>query len=56
MIRDHDIKQKKVDFQKQGMDPSIVRDKMWWLDPSTKKYEVLDGPVYQKLVLGKARL
>jgi acyl-CoA synthetase (AMP-forming)/AMP-acid ligase II len=50
------FKQKKVDFQKQGMDPSIVRDKMWWLDPSTKKYEVLDGPVYQKLVLGKARL
>ena len=50
------FKQRKVTFVKEGMDPSVVKDPMWWYNPAAKKYEVLDAQAYQTLVLGRARM
>mmetsp|Transcript_29190 Transcript_29190/g.46935 ORF Transcript_29190/g.46935 Transcript_29190/m.46935 type:complete len:633 (+) Transcript_29190:151-2049(+) len=44
------FKHRKVDFVKQGIDLNTIRDPVYALDPSTRKYTRLsDGHVYSKL-------
>ena len=50
------FKQRKVDFVKDGFNPKIVNDKMWWYNPETKSYEELNNHAYNVIVHGKARL
>jgi fatty-acyl-CoA synthase len=50
------FKQRKVDFVKDGFDPKIVNDKLWWYNPETKSYEELNNHAYNVIVHGKARL
>jgi fatty-acyl-CoA synthase len=50
------FKQRKVDFVKEGFDPTVIADKLWYYSSSSKKYEVLDAPAYQQIVGGTSRL
>ena len=51
------FKQRKVNFVKDGFDPSVVKDPLWWFNPKTKTYEELDAPKYHKLfIAGGARM
>jgi len=50
------FKQRKVDLVKQGFDPAAIRDPIYWLDPSTRRYEPLSDAVYAALTGGSAKL
>lgn len=50
------FKHRKVALRKEGFNPAEVTDPLFWLNPATKKYEVLDATAYQQIVGGRARL
>lgn len=49
------FKQVKTVIQKEGFDPSIIRDKLYFLNPETKEYILLTNDVYHKIQNGKYR-
>ncbi len=50
------FKQRKVDFVKDGFDPKVINDRLWWYNPEVKSYEELDNNAYGVIIHGKARL
>ncbi|GBG30875.1 Long-chain fatty acid transport protein 4 [Hondaea fermentalgiana] len=50
------LKHRKVDLAKEGIDPTIISDSLWYLDTSTRSYKPLDAKSYADIVAGKARL
>ncbi|XP_021197440.3 long-chain fatty acid transport protein 4 isoform X1 [Helicoverpa armigera] len=50
------FKMRKVDLQKEGYDPSVVKDKLFYLDPKTGKYTPLGNEEYEKIISGQIRL
>lgn len=50
------FKMKKVDLQKEGYNPSIVKDKLFYMDGRTEKYVPLGIEEYEKIVSGQMRL
>ena len=49
------FKQLKTDLQKEGFDPSKIKDKMYFLNPGTWKYMPLTKKVYDDVQSGKYR-
>ncbi|CAH0404706.1 unnamed protein product [Chilo suppressalis] len=50
------FKMRKVDLQKEGYDPSVVKDKLYYLDPKLDKYLPLGVEEYNKIMTGQIRL
>lgn len=50
------FKLKKMDYKKDGFNPSIVKDKLFYLDPRSGEYEELCAKVYNDVVVGKIRI
>ncbi|XP_068621663.1 long-chain fatty acid transport protein 4-like isoform X2 [Battus philenor] len=50
------FKLKKVDLQKEGYDPTLIKDKIYYLDPKLEKYLSLGPEEYEKIVSGQIRL
>ncbi|CAH0603274.1 unnamed protein product [Chrysodeixis includens] len=50
------FKMRKIDLQKEGYNPSIVKDKLFYLDPKTGKYVPLGNEEYEKIISGQIRL
>lgn len=47
---------KKTDLQKEGYNPSVVRDKLYYMDPQLGKYVPLGNEEYEKIISGQIRL
>lgn len=50
------FKMRKVDLQKEGYNPSLVKDKLYYADPKTGKYLPLGNEEYEKIMSGQIRL
>jgi fatty-acyl-CoA synthase len=50
------FKQRKVDLVKESFDPSTIADPLYWLDPATYKYELLDAARYGDIISGRVKL
>lgn len=50
------FKHRKVELVKDGIDTSKFSDAVFWLDPSTRKYVLLDAAALATISAGKARL
>lgn len=50
------FKLRKFNLQKEGFDPSIVTDKLFFLHPKTGKYEALSVDLFKNIVTGVIRL
>jgi fatty-acyl-CoA synthase len=50
------FKQKKQDLARQGFDPAAIADPLYWLNPATGAYEVLDRAAYDLITSGKTRI
>ncbi|CAH2066407.1 unnamed protein product, partial [Iphiclides podalirius] len=50
------FKLKKVDLQKEGFDPILIKDKIYYLEPKSEKYITLGPEEYQKIMAGEIRL
>ena len=50
------FKHRKVDLVRQGFDPAIVRDPLYFRSPDSKTFVPLDGPLYARLTSGSIRL
>ncbi|XP_059059276.1 long-chain fatty acid transport protein 4-like isoform X2 [Achroia grisella] len=50
------FKMRKVDLLKEGYNPALVKDKLFYLDPATNKYLPLGQAEYDKIVAGQIRL
>jgi acyl-CoA synthetase (AMP-forming)/AMP-acid ligase II len=50
------FKQRKVDFVKEGFNPRVVSDQLYWFNTERKKYEKLDNNAYNIIVNGRSRL
>ncbi|XP_049872799.1 long-chain fatty acid transport protein 4-like [Pectinophora gossypiella] len=50
------FKLKKVDLQKEGFNPAVVKDKMYFLDAKQDKYVPLGNEEYEKIMSGAIRL
>jgi len=50
------FKLKKTAYKKDGFNPSMVKDKLFYLDPRTGEYEELHAKVYSDIVTGKIRI
>ncbi|XP_078703484.1 long-chain fatty acid transport protein 2-like [Branchiostoma floridae x Branchiostoma belcheri] len=50
------FKQKKAGLVKEGFDPSVVSDPMYFRDDSKKSFVPLDTEVFKKITLGRAKL
>ncbi|KAJ0181724.1 hypothetical protein K1T71_002446 [Dendrolimus kikuchii] len=50
------FKMRKVDLQKEGYDPSLVNDKLFYLEPKLDKYVPLGVEEYHKIISGQIRL
>lgn len=50
------FKHKKVALRKEGMNPSTVSDRLFWLNPSSRRFEHLDADAYNTIVSGRAKL
>ncbi|CAB3249823.1 unnamed protein product [Arctia plantaginis] len=50
------FKMKKTDLQKEGYNPSVVKDKLYYMDPQLGKYVPLGNEEYEKIVSGQIRL
>ncbi|KPJ11958.1 Long-chain fatty acid transport protein 4 [Papilio machaon] len=50
------FKLKKVDLQKEGYDPTIIKDKIYYLDTKSEKYISLGPDEYEKIKTGQIRL
>ncbi|GAA5910497.1 hypothetical protein JCM5296_003678, partial [Sporobolomyces johnsonii] len=49
-------KQLKVALRNEGVDPAVVHDEVWWLDPETKQYVRFGEDDWRALKAGKVRL
>jgi len=45
-----------MDYKKEGFNPSVVKDRLFYLDPRTCEYEELDLKTYSDIVAGKIRI
>eukprot|EP01012_Entosiphon_sulcatum_P025801 TRINITY_DN31178_c0_g1_i1.p1 TRINITY_DN31178_c0_g1~~TRINITY_DN31178_c0_g1_i1.p1 ORF type:complete len:641 (-),score=129.55 TRINITY_DN31178_c0_g1_i1:117-2018(-) len=50
------FKHQKVELRNEGIDPSKVKDPLWWLNPATRKYEIYDAKAHETIVQGRAKL
>lgn len=50
------FKQKKVDLAKQGFDPEIINEPIYFNDPVAKAFVRLDLPLYKRICAGDVRL
>jgi len=50
------FKLKKTDYKKDGFNPSLVSDKLFYLDPKSGEYSALDVKAYDGIVTGKIRI
>ena len=50
------FKQRKVDFVKEGFNPNVVKDALYWYNSGVQKYEKLDENAYNIIVNGRSRL
>jgi len=49
------FKLKKLDYQKEGFDPYKITDSMFYLDPKSGQYEVLNKQAHDDICSGKIR-
>jgi len=45
-----------MDYKKDGFNPSLVKDRLFYLDPKTGEYEELSLKVYTTIVTGQIRI
>ena len=45
-----------MDYKKDGFNPSVVNDKLFYLDPRSGEYEELDLEAYTDIVTGQIRI
>ena len=50
------FKHKKKDLVKEGFDPAVVSDPLYFMDIGRETYVPLDQQVYKSIVTGKAKL
>jgi fatty-acyl-CoA synthase len=50
------FKQRKVELVKEGFDPSVIADPLYWLDPASGRYEPLTKDAHSKIVAGSLKL
>ena len=50
------FKLKKMDYKKDGFNPSVVKDKLFYLDPKSGEYEELGVKAYTDIVSGQIRI
>lgn len=50
------FKHRKVDLVREGFDPSVIEDPIYFLDPSEKEYVRLDAELYDRIVSGEIRV
>jgi fatty-acyl-CoA synthase len=50
------FKQRKVELVKEGFDPSTIAEPIYWLDPATGQYELLDAARYADIISGRVKL
>jgi fatty-acyl-CoA synthase len=50
------FKQKKIDLGKQGFDPNLTSDPIYFDDPAAKAYVRLDSGLYERIRAGEVRL
>ncbi|KAK3867856.1 hypothetical protein Pcinc_026713 [Petrolisthes cinctipes] len=50
------FKLKKVTIQKEGFDPTIIKDRLYFLDAKLKAYVPLTTDLYQAITAGKVRV
>lgn len=44
-----------MDLVKEGFDPEAVKDRVWYRDPDTGKYELLNEDTFRKIGKGGVR-
>ncbi|HEY0300483.1 MAG TPA: hypothetical protein VGC36_04080, partial [Rhizomicrobium sp.] len=49
------FKQRKVELVKEGFDPETIRAPLYWLSPTSGKYEPLTPQAYAAIVSGKVK-
>ena len=50
------FKHKKTDLVKEGFDPNLISDPMYFLDTGKKQYVPLETHILQSIVAGRAKL
>ncbi|XP_038072182.1 very long-chain acyl-CoA synthetase-like [Patiria miniata] len=50
------FKHKKTDLAREGFDPNVISDPLFFMDTDKKTYAPLDNDVMRKIIIGKARL
>jgi fatty-acyl-CoA synthase len=50
------FKQKKIDLVKEGFDPALTADPIYFSDPRHKAFVRLDSALYDDIRAGRARL
>jgi len=50
------FKLRKFNLQKEGFDPSIISDKLFFLHPKTGTYEILNAELFNSIITGAIRL
>ncbi|XP_038072183.1 very long-chain acyl-CoA synthetase-like [Patiria miniata] len=50
------FKHKKTDLAREGFDPNVISDPLFFMDTDKKTYAPLDNDAMKKIVIGKARL
>lgn len=49
------FKLKKNDYKKEGFNPAVVKDVMYFLDPKSGEYELIDEGIYKDICSGRIR-
>lgn len=50
------FKLRKMNLQREGFDPTLISDKLFFLHPSSGSYEALSVELFNKIVTGAIRL
>ena len=50
------FKHKKTDLAREGFDPKVISDPLFFMDVEKKTYAPLDNEAMHRVVIGKARL
>ena len=50
------FKQKKLDLAREGFDPTVIHDPIYFNDPVAKTFVRLDATLYQRINTGDVRL
>jgi fatty-acyl-CoA synthase len=50
------FKQKKLDLVRQGFDPSVIGDPLYFNDSASQSFVPLDKPLYERIVKGEVRV